>query len=189
MGQEERKNKAKMEKTQIQLASTSNEYEAAVKVLEETTNRWNREWKAACDKFQDLEEERLDFAKSSLWTFANVASTVCVSDDAVGCFSCFNRISAYHCSHARKYDWPLRIARLKRTFAPLFETPEQVKRSLSLQSISTFAAETSMRQHQKHPRMEKVTQSPNFNGPSIQHSAPLRHSHRCLNRTMILTQI
>ena len=84
MGQEERKNKAKMEKTQIQLASTSNEYEAAVKVLEETTNRWNREWKAACDKFQDLEEERLDFMKSSLWTFANVASTVCVSDDAVG---------------------------------------------------------------------------------------------------------
>lgn len=99
MGQEERKNKAKMEKTQIQLASTSNEYEASVKVLEETTGRWNKEWKGACDvrpfhmvvdahtnnlkKFQDLEEERLDFMKSSLWTFANVASTVCVSDDAV----------------------------------------------------------------------------------------------------------
>ncbi|KAL8638151.1 MAG: hypothetical protein Q9228_004666 [Teloschistes exilis] len=82
MGQEERKNKAKMEKTQIQLASTSNEYEAAVKALEETTGRWNRDWKSACDKFQDLEEERLDFSKSSLWTFANVASTVCVSDDA-----------------------------------------------------------------------------------------------------------
>ncbi len=49
MGQEERKNKAKMEKTQIQLATTSNEYEAAVKVLEETTGRWNRDWKAACD--------------------------------------------------------------------------------------------------------------------------------------------
>jgi hypothetical protein len=82
MGQEERKNKAKLEKTQIQLATTSNEYEAAVKALEETTGRWNRDWKAACDKFQDLEEERLDFTKSSLWTFANVASTVCVSDDA-----------------------------------------------------------------------------------------------------------
>lgn len=54
MGQEERKNKAKMEKTQIQLASTSNEYEAAVKVLEETTGRWNRDWKAACDVFNRL---------------------------------------------------------------------------------------------------------------------------------------
>lgn len=49
MGQEERKNKAKLEKTQIQLASNSSEYETAVKVLEETTGRWNKEWKAACD--------------------------------------------------------------------------------------------------------------------------------------------
>lgn len=81
MGQEERKNKAKLEKTQIQMSSNSSEYEAAVKILEETTGRWNREWKAACDKFQDLEEERLDFFKSSLWSFANIASTVCVSDD------------------------------------------------------------------------------------------------------------
>ncbi|KPI43902.1 Septation protein imp2 [Cyphellophora attinorum] len=64
MGQEERKNKAKLEKTQINMATNSSEYESAVKVLEETTGRWNKEWKAACDKFQDLEEE------------------LCVSDDA-----------------------------------------------------------------------------------------------------------
>jgi len=82
MGQEERKNKAKLEKTQISLATSNAEYEAAVKALEETTSRWNREWKAAADKFQDLEEERLDFTKSSLWSFANIASTVCVSDDS-----------------------------------------------------------------------------------------------------------
>ncbi|KJZ73238.1 hypothetical protein HIM_07435 [Hirsutella minnesotensis 3608] len=82
MGQEERRNKAKLEKTQITLATANTEYENAVKALEDTTARWNREWKAAADKFQDLEEERLDFTKSSLWTFANVASTVCVSDDA-----------------------------------------------------------------------------------------------------------
>lgn len=49
MGQEERKNKAKLEKTQIQMSATSQEYEQAVKILEETTGRWNREWKAACD--------------------------------------------------------------------------------------------------------------------------------------------
>jgi len=83
MGQEERKNKAKLEKTQIQMSTNSNEYEAAIKVLEETTGRWNREWKAACDKFQFLEEERLDFLKTSLWSFANIASETCVSDDAV----------------------------------------------------------------------------------------------------------
>ncbi|KAL4928412.1 formin-binding protein HOF1 [Aspergillus undulatus] len=82
MGHEERKNKAKLEKTQIQLASSSSEYDAAIKVLVDTTSRWNKEWKSACDKFQDLEEERIDFTKSSLWTYANIASTVCVSDDA-----------------------------------------------------------------------------------------------------------
>ncbi|KAK5995087.1 Septation protein imp2 [Cladobotryum mycophilum] len=82
MGQEERRNKAKLEKTQITLAASNTEYENAIKALEETTVRWNREWKAAADKFQDLEEERLDFTKSSLWTFANIASTVCVSDDS-----------------------------------------------------------------------------------------------------------
>jgi len=49
MGQEERKNKAKLEKTQINMTTTSAEYEAAVKALEETTGRWNRDWKAACD--------------------------------------------------------------------------------------------------------------------------------------------
>lgn len=82
MGQEERKNKAKLEKTQISLAASNSEYENAVRALEDTTARWNREWKSAADKFQDLEEERLDFTKNSLWTFINVASTLCVSDDA-----------------------------------------------------------------------------------------------------------
>jgi hypothetical protein len=49
MGQEERKNKAKLEKTQIQVATASNEYEAAIKALQETTGRWNRDWKQGCD--------------------------------------------------------------------------------------------------------------------------------------------
>ena len=31
------------------LSETEREYEAAVKILEETTGRWNRDWKAACD--------------------------------------------------------------------------------------------------------------------------------------------
>lgn len=61
--------------------SIDRDYKAAVKVLQETTNRWNQEWKHACDKFQDLEEERIDFLKSNLWTYANIMSTVCVSDD------------------------------------------------------------------------------------------------------------
>lgn len=81
MGQEERRNKQKLEKTYAQMATTSGDYRTAVTALEETTGRWNREWKNACDKFQDLEEERIDYLKSSLWNFANISSTVCVTDD------------------------------------------------------------------------------------------------------------
>lgn len=130
MGQEERKNKAKLEKTQIQMASNSQEYEAAVKQLEETTGRWNKEWKSACDKFQDLEEERLDFTKSSLWTYANIASTVCVSDDAV-CLFCpgliCNTNSTY--SHARKSVSLWRTVKLRKILFSSSRTKELAKKS------------------------------------------------------------
>jgi hypothetical protein len=49
MGQEERKNKARLEKAQVALTGSNSEYEAAIQALEKTTERWNRDWKAACD--------------------------------------------------------------------------------------------------------------------------------------------
>jgi len=49
MGQEERKNKARLEKAQLALTSSNADYEAAIKALEKTTERWNRDWKQACD--------------------------------------------------------------------------------------------------------------------------------------------
>lgn len=65
MGQEERKNKAKLEKTQIHLATSNSEYENAVKALEETTVRWNREWKAACDVSRGSDANSNDFQNRS----------------------------------------------------------------------------------------------------------------------------
>ena len=156
MGQEERKNKAKMEKTQIQLASTSNEYEAAVKVLEETTGRWNREWKAACDKFQDLEEERLDFAKSSLWTFANVASTVCVSDDAVSNISILESLCSHLRSRVNGFACPWRGAKSKKMFHPSFASEALDKRYLIPRSTSILPGATSMTQLLKSPKMRTI---------------------------------
>jgi ribonuclease HI len=49
MGQEEKKNKARLEKAQVALTSSNAEYDTAIKALEKTTERWNRDWKAACD--------------------------------------------------------------------------------------------------------------------------------------------
>jgi len=48
-GQEERKNKAKLEKTQASLQHSNADYQNAVKALQETTERWNKQWREACD--------------------------------------------------------------------------------------------------------------------------------------------
>lgn len=144
MGQEERKNKAKLEKTQVQMASNSNEYEAAVKTLEETTGRWNKEWKSACDKFQDLEEERLDFTKSSLWTYANIASTVCVSDDAVSrlMFLPTDRVADIQYSLVRRFVYLWRIAKWRRTSSSSSRNKGPARRSQIPRASSTFARMT-----------------------------------------------
>ncbi|KAK9486079.1 hypothetical protein V1527DRAFT_512673 [Lipomyces starkeyi] len=81
MGRELEKNNAKLEKAQIAVTASRREYQTSLRNLAETTEKWNREWKAGCDKFQDLEEERIDFLKSNLWAYTNIMSTVCVSDD------------------------------------------------------------------------------------------------------------
>ncbi|KAK9371278.1 hypothetical protein V1509DRAFT_614176 [Lipomyces kononenkoae] len=94
MGRELEKNNVKLEKTQISVTSSRREYQTSLRTIAETTDKWNREWKAGCDKFQDLEEERIDFLKSNLWAYTNIMSTVCVSDDEY----CENiRLSLEHC--------------------------------------------------------------------------------------------
>ncbi|KAK9249545.1 hypothetical protein V1506DRAFT_526287 [Lipomyces tetrasporus] len=81
MGRELERNNAKLEKAQIAVTSSRRDYQMSLRNLAETTEKWNREWKSGCDKFQDLEEERIDFLKSNLWAYTNIMSTVCVSDD------------------------------------------------------------------------------------------------------------
>ncbi|KAK9493643.1 hypothetical protein V1508DRAFT_396806 [Lipomyces doorenjongii] len=81
MGRELEKNNAKLEKAQMAVTASRRDYQTSLRNLGETTEKWNREWKAGCDKFQDLEEERIDFLKSNLWAYTNIMSTVCVADD------------------------------------------------------------------------------------------------------------
>ncbi|KAG6836444.1 hypothetical protein H0H93_007980 [Arthromyces matolae] len=42
---------------------------------------WEADWKDFCDICQDLEEDRLEFMKDTLWSYANEVSTLCVNDD------------------------------------------------------------------------------------------------------------
>ncbi|KNZ58240.1 hypothetical protein VP01_196g9 [Puccinia sorghi] len=72
---------AKLEKAQQNVLMDEREYRSHVKNLKETTAEWNMQWKGYCDLVQDLEEERIDFMRTSFWDYANGVSTICVVDD------------------------------------------------------------------------------------------------------------
>lgn len=84
LGKELERNNHKLDKAHVSIEVTKRDYQNSIRLLGETLDRWNKEWKVSCDKLQDLEEERVNFLKSNLWAYTNVVSTVCVSDDE-GC--------------------------------------------------------------------------------------------------------
>ncbi|KAF8557891.1 hypothetical protein OG21DRAFT_1481898 [Imleria badia] len=65
------------------------DYVQKTKVSKLTMQEWEQNWKAFCDTCQDLEEERMEFMKDNMWTYANAMSMVCVSDDE----SCEQRVN------------------------------------------------------------------------------------------------
>ncbi|KAH0828972.1 hypothetical protein J3R83DRAFT_2404 [Lanmaoa asiatica] len=71
----------KLERAQQTVQVNENDYAQFTRVLQETTQKWEQDWKAFCDTCQDLEEERVEFMKDNMWAYANAVSTVCVSDD------------------------------------------------------------------------------------------------------------
>jgi hypothetical protein len=72
---------AKLDKAQATIQVNEKEYRAYLAALKETTSTWNLEWKAFADLVQDLEEERLNYMRISLWEYANGHSFICVTDD------------------------------------------------------------------------------------------------------------
>ncbi|KAF9962711.1 Proline-serine-threonine phosphatase-interacting protein 2 [Mortierella alpina] len=56
---------------------------ASIRQLSEINDKWILEWRAACDKFQLLEEQRVDYLRTTLWNYANIISSTCVADDEV----------------------------------------------------------------------------------------------------------
>ncbi|KIJ51231.1 hypothetical protein M422DRAFT_65254 [Sphaerobolus stellatus SS14] len=80
-GKELEKIQLKLEKAQQTVMTNEREYSQYARALADTTNRWEKEWKAFCDLCQDMEEDRIEFFKDNIWAYANSVSTVCVSDD------------------------------------------------------------------------------------------------------------
>lgn len=73
--------RGKVEKIRSAATSSELEYKGALQVLQETVDNWNRNWGSACDKFQELEEQRITNLKTALWNYANILSQTCVIDD------------------------------------------------------------------------------------------------------------
>ena len=73
----------KLIRTQQTMQGNEKDYARFTKELLDMLPALEKEWKEFCDEFQDLEEDRMDFMKEILWTYANAISTMCVADDLV----------------------------------------------------------------------------------------------------------
>ncbi|PIA13492.1 hypothetical protein COEREDRAFT_83454 [Coemansia reversa NRRL 1564] len=73
--------RTKLERAQMQQKSTENEYIDVRNRLKEADHQWFNVWRSACDVFQVLEEERLEYLKTVLWSYTNLVSSCCVADD------------------------------------------------------------------------------------------------------------
>ncbi|KAF9529754.1 hypothetical protein CPB83DRAFT_811862 [Crepidotus variabilis] len=80
-GSDLQKVQQKLARTKQTMQGNEKDYARFTKELQELLSNWEREWKDFCDSCQDLEEERLDFMKDVLWSYANAISTICVADD------------------------------------------------------------------------------------------------------------
>ncbi|KAI8379458.1 uncharacterized protein BYT42DRAFT_327946 [Radiomyces spectabilis] len=57
------------------------DYQRAMEVLKTVSEKWIDDWRATCDVFQEIEEKRMHYIRSSLWAFANMMSSVYIVDD------------------------------------------------------------------------------------------------------------
>lgn len=74
---------AKLQRAQQTVQANEQDFASFSAALADFMPGWEVDWKEFCDSSQDLEEERIEFLKDNLWTYANAVSTVCVADDLV----------------------------------------------------------------------------------------------------------
>ncbi|KAI9024765.1 hypothetical protein DFJ74DRAFT_767312 [Hyaloraphidium curvatum] len=76
--------RVKIEAGQAAAKKADTEYQQAVAKLKELHTKWEQEWRNACEQFERLENDRLNFMREKLWDYANMYSSVCVAEDE-GC--------------------------------------------------------------------------------------------------------
>lgn len=86
-GRDQDRLQQKLARARQTVAANEKDYRNFIEKLRDMERDWEADWREFCDDSQDLEEERLDFMKDNLWTYANEVSTVCVADDLVCIYS------------------------------------------------------------------------------------------------------
>jgi len=96
----------KLERTQATVQTNEREFSNFAKALQDTVAKWETDWKSFCDSCQDMEEQRMEFMKDNLWTYANAVSTVCVADDEVSRSDTYPlHIFTFVFSLAKRFAW------------------------------------------------------------------------------------
>lgn len=72
---------AKLNRAKQTVQANEKDYAGFTEKLKDMSVAWESEWRQFCDESQTMEEQRMEFMKDTLWTYANLVSTVCVSDD------------------------------------------------------------------------------------------------------------
>ncbi|EPX74819.1 cell division control protein Cdc15 [Schizosaccharomyces octosporus yFS286] len=80
-GRELDKHNLKVRQAALTVQRTEKEYRETNKLLCTVTQDWVDRWTEICDAFQHIEEYRLEFLKTNMWSYANIISTACVKDD------------------------------------------------------------------------------------------------------------
>ncbi|SAL99728.1 hypothetical protein [Absidia glauca] len=57
------------------------DYRQSIDTHNSNVQAWVNQWQITCDMYQQLEEKRIRFVRSSLWAFANMMSSVYIVDD------------------------------------------------------------------------------------------------------------
>ncbi|ORY89902.1 hypothetical protein BCR43DRAFT_499672 [Syncephalastrum racemosum] len=70
----------KTDKSQNEIRTLEREYQSACAKLSQAVTVWNGEWKSACDRFQEMEEKRIEFLHHSLCVYVNILSTASGQD-------------------------------------------------------------------------------------------------------------
>jgi len=79
--EEVEKSKQQIKKVHELMTMAEQDYKRAASVLSSISDKWIEDHKTTCNVFQSLEEDRLNYLRSSLFAYANLLSSVFIIDD------------------------------------------------------------------------------------------------------------